>query len=162
MRESGRIGQDKNGKSGKIYGEKTGTKHTKISLISGYAKLPDQQKYLYISPWICNCNCDTDVFNTWLEKVFILEAKLLQITYPNNPITLIMDNVPYHKSQKTREILEQNNINLKFQPAYSPDLNPIEPSWDTTKNDVRNYSSKSLSFYDKLCTSLNLRSWYSI
>jgi len=94
--------------------------------------------------------------------VFIPEAKLLQIAYPSNPITFIMDNVPYHKSQKTREILEQNNINLKFQPPYSPDLNPIEKSWDTTKNDVRNYSYKSLSFYDKLFTSLNLRSWYGV
>jgi len=43
-----------------------------------------------------------------------------------------------------------------------PDLNRIEPSWDTTKNDVRNYSYKSLSFYDKLFTSLNLRGWYGV
>ena len=69
-----------------------------------------------------------------------------------------MDNVPYHKSQRTRDILKQNNINLKFQPPYSPDLNPIEHSWTHTKNDIKS-NNDNLSFYDKLCNSLNSRSW---
>jgi transposase len=77
---------------------------------------------LYIAPWIYNCNCNTEVFNIWLEKVFIPEIKLIKKTYPGKPITLIMDNVAYHKSEKTQNILEKNEINLKFQPTYSPDL----------------------------------------
>lgn len=70
-----------------------------------------------------------------------------------------MDNVAYHKSQKTQDILDKNQVYLKFQPAYSPDLNPIEPSWDTTKNDIRNIINTSPTFHQKLCNSLNKRSW---
>jgi len=40
VRESGRIGKNILGKSQKLYGEKTGTKHKKTGLISGYKKLP--------------------------------------------------------------------------------------------------------------------------
>lgn len=98
IREKGRIGKDSLGKSQKLYGDKTGTKHAKTGLIGGYTKLPDKEQYLYIAPWVYDCNCDTIVFNTWLENIFISEAKLLQKTYPNNPIALILDNVPYHKS----------------------------------------------------------------
>ena len=34
---------------------------------------------------------------------------------------------------------------------YLPDLNPIEHSWDTTKNEVRNNQNKEVCFVDKLC-----------
>jgi len=71
-----------------------------------------------------------------------------------------MDNVAYHKSKVTKEVLEQNNINLKFQPPYSPDLNPIEPSWNTTKNEIRNQSYTEITFIEKLDNSLNQRSYY--
>ena len=69
LRERGRIGKDKNGHAQRLYGEKTGTKHRKTGLIAGYAKLPDKDQYLYIAPMVYNCNCDTVVFNTWLEKI---------------------------------------------------------------------------------------------
>jgi len=70
-----------------------------------------------------------------------------------------MDNVRYHKSEETQELCKQSNINLKFQPPYSPDLNPIEPSWGTTKNEIRNQIHTKESFEDKLCNSLVSRSW---
>jgi transposase len=142
-----------------LYGHKTATKHNKTGLISGYTKLPDKENYLYIAPWIYTDTCDTLLFNTWLKQILIPEVKYLQKVYPNHPITLIMDNVRYHKSEETKEILEQNNINLKFQPPYSPDLNPIEPSWNTTKNEIRNQIHTILKFEDKLCISLVKRSW---
>ena len=161
VREKGRIGKNNLGKAQKLYGQKTGKKHKKTGLISGYAKLPNAKKYCYIAPWIYDCNCDTVVFNTWLQNILIPEINLIKKAFPGNPITLIMDNVAYHKSQKTRDILEKNKINLKFQPPYSPDLNPIEHSWTHTKNDIRN-DCKNLFFYDKLCSSLNTKSWTSL
>jgi DDE superfamily endonuclease len=143
-----------------LYAHKTATKHAKTGLISGYAKLPDKDSYKYIAPWIYTDTCDTLLFNTWLECVFIPEIKLLQIEYPNNPVTLIMDNVSYHKSEDTKKLCKENRINLKFQPPYSPDLNPIEPSWNTTKNEIRNLTHTNLSFEDRLCHSLTKRCYY--
>jgi transposase len=159
VRQYGRVGKDKDGKAQKLYANKTATKHKKTGSFAGYTKLPNKDNYLYIAPWVYNCNCDTVVFNTWLKKVFIPDVKLLQVQYPNNPITLIMDNVRYHKSKETKDLLEQHNVNLLFQPPYSPDLNPIEPSWDTTKNEIRNQSYTITTFQDKLFKSLNKRSW---
>ena len=79
--------------------------------------------------------------------------------YPDYKIILILDNVSYHKSEKTKQLLQRENIILKFQPPYSPDLNPIEPSWDTTKNEVRNNQSREMSFIDKLSQALVTRTW---
>jgi transposase len=114
---------------------------------------------LYIAPWVYNCNCDTIVFNTWLEDIFIPQIEKLKIAYPTSEITLILDNVAYHKSQKTKQICETGGINLKFQPPYSPDLNPIESSWDTTKNDIRNQSYTQVNFVKKLDSSILRRTW---
>jgi len=147
-------------KSQKLYGEKTATKHNRTGIISGYAKLPNTESYRYIAPWIYNDNCDTELFNTWLKQILIPEVKTLQKIYPNNPITFIMDNVAYHKSQETKDICIENNINLKFQPPYSPDLNPIEPSWDTTKNNIRSQLYTEISFQEKLFNSILNRTWY--
>jgi transposase len=167
VREFGRIQDDCNKltpvrqkpKAQKLYGFTTGIKHNKTGVISGYTKMPDEKKYKYIAPWIYTDTCDTLLFNTWLKEILIPEVKLIQITYPYKRINLVLDNVAYHKSQQTREILTSNNINLVFQPPYSPDLNPIEPSWDTLKNNIRSKSYNKELFRDKLCESLVGRSW---
>ena len=108
---------------------------------------------------IFNDTCDTIVFNTWITKFLVPNVIRLRQIYPNKIINLVMDNVPYHKSESTKLILAQNNINQIFQPPYSPDLNPIEPSWTHTKNDIRSQSYSQISFEDKLCNSLNSRTW---
>jgi hypothetical protein len=144
-------------KGERVYGETTATRHSQTGIVSGYARLPDKDSYLYIAPWIYDCNCDTIVFNTWVQKILIPELKIMQKIYPEYTPILILDNVRYHKSKQTEEILNKEGIILKFQPPYSPDLNPIEPSWDTTKNEVRNQNEDT--FLNKLCNSLRIRAW---
>lgn len=87
------------------------------------------------------------------------EIRRLRKSYPNQDINLVLDNVPYHKSTLTQRILTKNKINLVFQPPYSPDLNPIEPSWAHTKNDIRSQSYSDYGFEEKLCFALNSRTW---
>ncbi|MFN5609385.1 MAG: transposase [Holosporales bacterium] len=62
--------------------------------------------------------CNTEVFNTWIEQQLlpILDDKSL----------VIMDNAVFHKSQKTKDLIESVGAKLLFLPPYSPDLNPIE------------------------------------
>ncbi len=171
-----RIKTDKNGnriekqikKAQKLYGNKTATKHNKTAtkhnktgLIASYCKLPDSDIYQYIAPMIYqDTTCDTILFNTWLKECLIPETTKLQMRYPYKRINLVIDNVPYHKSQTTTDLCISHNINLVFQPPYSPDLNPIEPSWTHTKNDIRSQSYDPTPFQDKLCNSLNSRSYY--
>ena len=66
---------------------------------------------------IVNGNVDSDVFNTWLEKILIPEL-------PENSV-IIMDNAAFHKGHKTKEILSKDGHKLEFLPPYSPDLNLI-------------------------------------
>ena len=59
---------------------------------------------------------------------------------------IIMDNASFHKSDKTRQIIEQYEHRLLFLPAYSPDLNPIEQYWAIIKAKIK----KSISGYSDL------------
>ena len=75
---------------------------------------------------IVNANVDTDVFNTWLEKILIPDL-------PQNSI-VVMDNASFHKSDKTTKILSEHRHKIEFLPPYSPDLNPIEFKWAQAKS----------------------------
>ena len=46
---------------------------------------------------IVNGNVDSDIFNTWLEKILVPEL-------PKNSV-IIMDNPAFHKDHRTKEIL---------------------------------------------------------
>ena len=61
---------------------------------------------------------NTELFNFWLVNFMILE------TSPGD--TMIMDNTTFHKSEKTKKIVEDGNRKLVSLPPYYPDLNPIE------------------------------------
>ena len=49
-----------------------------------------------------------------------------------------MDNATFHKSVKTKELIESVGCKVIFLPPYSPDLNPIEKFWANLKRWVKN------------------------
>ena len=75
---------------------------------------------------IVESTVDTAVFNTWVEKILIPDL-------PDNSV-VVMDNAAFHKSQKTKELIEGNGHKIEFLPPYSPDLNPIEHKWAQAKS----------------------------
>lgn len=165
-REHGRIQDDqvnltKRGKSKakRLMGLKTATKHKKTGIISGYAKLPYQEHYKYISPMKFYETCNANTFLAWLEQNFIRDVIKLQKLYPNNYVALVIDNVSYHKNPKVKEICDKYGIILVYQSAYSPDLNPIEPSWGNLKDEVRNQSYLQITFEEKLDNGINKVTW---
>ena len=48
-----------------------------------------------------------------------------------------MDNASFHKSQRTRELIESVGCRIIFLPPYSPHLNPIEKFWANMKRWIR-------------------------
>ena len=48
-----------------------------------------------------------------------------------------MDNASFHKSQRTKELIESVGCRIIFLPPYSPDLNPIEKFWANMKRWIR-------------------------
>lgn len=83
----------------------------------------------FIAPFTFLGGCNTDVFNTWVEQVLLKEIP--------QGTTVIMDNAAFHKSKRTRELIEEAGCYLLFLPTYSPDLNPIEHCWHKVKSILR-------------------------
>ncbi|MDR3362044.1 MAG: transposase [Desulfovibrio sp.] len=50
---------------------------------------------------------------------------------------VIMDNLSVHKNSFDVNKFASRNIEIKYLPAYSPDLNPIEKMWSKVKTKLR-------------------------
>ena len=57
----------------------------------------------------------------------------IDLDYPEDPITLVMDNARYQYNRKVKELAESLNMELLFLPPYSPNLNLIERLWKLVK-----------------------------
>lgn len=57
----------------------------------------------------------------------------IDIAYPGEEITLVMDNARYQRNRKVAEAAESAGIDLLYLPAYSPNLNLIERVWRLVK-----------------------------
>lgn len=68
---------------------------------------------------------DTEVFRTYVRTV------LAPTLRPGDLV--VMDNLSPHKSDPTLELIGQAGAQVRFLPAYSPDLNPIEKMWSKLK-----------------------------
>ncbi len=53
--------------------------------------------------------------------------------YSTAKITLVLDNHRAHHTKNTQQFCEQHNIELLFQPPYSPEFNSIEYLWSVVK-----------------------------
>lgn len=85
---------------------------------------------------------DSRVFDIWIERC------LVPVLRPG--LVIVLDNATFHKSRRTRQLIEAAQCQLLFQPAYSPDLNKIEPQWATLKQGIRANQQSDLSFLQKL------------
>lgn len=77
---------------------------------------------------------------------FIKFLRIIWKIYPHRLVWIYLDNLPTHKSGKVKEFLEKHsNIQLRYFPKYSPELNPKE-YWHNflRKKFLNNTSSKYL------------------
>ena len=77
---------------------------------------------------VFNGSCDTLLFEAWVEKFLIKELK------PGQVVT--MDNASFHKSKRTKELIESVTCSIIFPPPYSPDFNLIEKFWANMKRSI--------------------------
>ena len=77
------------------------------------------------------------------ELIRTIDAK-----YPNEPITLVMDNARYQYNAQVQELAATVNIELLYLPAYSPNLNLIERVWKLVKSKcLRNHYYEDLESF---------------
>jgi transposase len=86
------------------------------------------------------------VFHAYLDQVLLPE---LRRTKPD--AVLIMDNLPAHKAPRVRALLDRSGVAYRYLPAYSPDLNPIEPSWAKVKAELRRVAARTADALHEAC-----------
>lgn len=110
-----------------VISEVYGRKYGRISVIAAW--LPHTKEM--VAPYVFQGYTDSERFNGWLKKCLLPELKKGQV--------VIMDNAAFHKSSITKQLIESVGCRLIYQPAYSPDLNPIEKQWAILKRKFRKH-----------------------
>ena len=123
-----------NCKGDRCYGEKIYQHKRRISMIAAL------RNNKIIAPVIFEGNCDTRVFESYVEQILIKELKIRQI--------VIMDNINFHKTKRIKELIESVGCKVLFLPTYSPDLNPIEHHWFKIKHRIRKVASEFTDFFE--------------
>jgi transposase len=57
---------------------------------------------------------------------------------------VVMDNYAAHKVAGVQEAIEKVGATVRYLPKYSPDLNPIEPSYSTFKQFLRKVAARTV------------------
>ena len=119
-------------KNEKLVGKKSGKYYERTNIVAGLVNNKA------IAPMVFNGSCNTQLFEAWVAQFLIKELKPGQV--------VIIDNASFHKSQRTRELIESVGCRIIFLPPYSPDLNPIEKFWANMKRWIR----QQIEFYQSL------------
>ena len=101
-----------------------------------------------IAPIIFEGNCDTRVFESYIEQILIKALKPKQV--------VVMDNINFHKTPKVKALIESVNCKVLFLPTYSPDLNPIEHHWFKIKHQIRKIAINFTYFFEVVIYVLSL------
>jgi transposase len=127
------------GKKGeKLIGKKSGKYYERTNIIAGYVNRKS------IAPMVFNGSCDTNLFESWVETFLIKELLSGQV--------VVMDNAAFHKSERTRELIESVGCRVIFLPPYSPDLNPIEKFWANMKRWIEYNIVNFTQLYDAIAS----------
>ena len=78
---------------------------------------------------------DTEAFVTYLGEVLCPTLRLGDI--------VVMDNLAVHKSPQVTALVKAVGAEVRFLPAYSPDLNPIEKMWSKIKSLLRSHEART-------------------
>ena len=87
------------------------------------------------APMLLDGPMDGDAFRAYVEQVLAPELSPGEI--------VIMDNLPSHKVHGIREAIEAAGAELRYLPAYSPDLNPIEMAFSKLKAILKGVAART-------------------
>ena len=78
---------------------------------------------------------NTEVFYAYVREVLVPSLRPGDI--------VVMDNLGAHKNERTLALIAQAGAAVRFLPAYSPDLNPIEMMWSKVKAILRKAQARN-------------------
>lgn len=89
------------------------------------------------APMILEGAMDGSAFKAYIEQVLVPELRPGDI--------VIMDNLSTHKMVNVRQAIEGAGAELRYLPAYSPDLNPIEQAFSKFKAHLRKAATRTVA-----------------
>ncbi len=125
-------------KGDRSYAEQPSARKKRLSIVAGY----EYGSRRIVAPFEYDGYTDSHLFNEWFEK------QLLPALRPGQVV--ILDNAAFHKSLELLEIAAENNVQIIFLPAYSPDLNPIEKFWANLKRNIRKLIKSAKTFQEAI------------
>ena len=108
----------------KVEDVKRGRKFQRTNVVAAQFKTQDGNNRV-VAPLCYTGNTTGEFFEAWFK------TKLVK-SVPKG-VTVIMDNATVHRKKKLGNLARRHGLRLLFLPAYSPDLNPIEPTWANMK-----------------------------
>ena len=125
------------GKKGeKVVGKKSGKYYQRTNIIAGLVNNKS------LAPMIFTGTCNSRLFEAWVEQFLVPELKPGQV--------VVMDNVAFHRSERSKDLIEAVGGRVIFLPPYSPDLNPIEKFWANMKRWIKGKITEFDKLYDAL------------
>jgi transposase len=125
-----------------LFAKKSGKYYERTNIIAGYVNNQS------IAPMVFSGSCHTKLFEAWIEQFLIKELKPGQV--------VVMDNAAFHRSQKTKYLIESVGCKIIFLPPYSPDFNPIEKFWANMKRWIKGKIHEFAELYDAIIQFFNL------
>ena len=78
---------------------------------------------------------NTEVFQAYVREILVPTLRPGDI--------VVLDNLGAHKNDLTLHLIEKAGAEVRFLPAYSPDLNPIELMWSKVKSLLRKAQARN-------------------
>lgn len=95
------------------------------------------------APWVLDGPMNRDAFLTYVEAVLAPTLAAEDM--------VVIDNLPAHKGEEVKKIIQARGATLVFLPPYSPDLNPIEMLFAKLKALLRKAAARTRdALWDKI------------
>ncbi len=88
------------------------------------------------APFVLDGPMNREAFEAYVER-------FLAPTLSQSDI-VVMDNLPAHKGERVRELIQARGAQLLLLPPYSPDLNPIEMAFSKLKTLLRKAAERTV------------------
>ena len=102
----------------------------------------------FTAPFVIDCAMNGAIFVEYLRQCLAPSLRPGDI--------VIIDNLPAHKRDEGRAIIEAAGATLRYLPPYSPDFNPIEQSFAKLKAHLRKAKERTVpALYDRIAEVLD-------
>jgi transposase len=91
----------------------------------------------------------SDIFGIEVDDALNIAEQILAPTLRKGDI-VFMDNLRTHKIDGVRQAVEAVGAKVRYLPAYSPDLNPIEMAFSKLKTALRKGAARTVTTLMKL------------